>query len=203
MPPAVDSSTKVPRPRPMASRNITGARNVVNRPPRHVRRYTISWCSRTRRECFIALLDEGAAGEPQEDILEGAAPDQDLLRAQAALMDGDGGRVAVGGVEQQSVGKGLDALCKPVESTVEVGQVLLLQPELQDLPRGVLLDEPTGRALGHDLGVIHDDEAIAQLLRLVHVVGGQDERHALLLEPIKTVPEQVASLRVEAGRRLV
>ena len=38
MPPEADWSTKVPSPRPMASRNRTGARNVVNRPPRQVRR---------------------------------------------------------------------------------------------------------------------------------------------------------------------
>ena len=59
------------------------------------------------------------------------------------------------------------------------------------------------RALGHDLRLVHDDEAVAQLLGLVHVVGRQDERHAALLEPVEAVPQQVPRLRVEAGRRLV
>ena len=59
------------------------------------------------------------------------------------------------------------------------------------------------RTLGHDLGLVHDDQPVAQLLGLVHVVRGEHERHALLLEPVQAVPEQVARLRVEAGRRLV
>ena len=53
------------------------------------------------------------------------------------------------------------------------------------------------------LRLVHDHQAVAQLLRLVHVVGGQDERHALLLEAVEAVPEQVPRLRVEAGGGLV
>ena len=60
-----------------------------------------------------------------------------------------------------------------------------------------------GRTLGDDLRLVHDDEAVAELLGLVHVVGGQDQRHATLLQPVEAVPEQVTRLRVEAGRRLV
>ena len=51
--------------------------------------------------------------------------------------------------------------------------------------------------------LVHHHEAVAQLLGLVHVVGGQHERDALLLEPVEAVPQDVAGLRVEAGRRLV
>ncbi len=60
-----------------------------------------------------------------------------------------------------------------------------------------------GDALGDDPRLVHDHEPVAQLLRLVHVVGRQDERHAALLESVEAIPEQVARLRVEAGRRLV
>ena len=72
-----------------------------------------------------------------------------------------------------------------------------------DLAGRVLLDQRARAALGDDLRLVHDDEAVAQLLGLVHVVGGQDQRHAALLEPVQPVPEQVPGLRVEAGRRLV
>ena len=60
-----------------------------------------------------------------------------------------------------------------------------------------------GTALGDDPGLVHDDQPVAQLLGLVHVVGRQDERHAALLQSIEPIPEQVARLRVEARRRLV
>ena len=77
------------------------------------------------------------------------------------------------------------------------------EAQLGDLAGRVLLDQRARAALGDDLGLVHDDEPVAQLLGLVHVVGRQDERHAALLEPVQAVPQQVAGLRVEAGRRLV
>ena len=77
------------------------------------------------------------------------------------------------------------------------------EAQLRDFLRGVLLDQAPRAAFGDDLRLVHDDEAIAQLLRLVHVVGRQDERHAALLEPVQAVPQQVPRLRVQAGRRLV
>ncbi len=60
-----------------------------------------------------------------------------------------------------------------------------------------------GRSLGDDLGLVHHHQAIAELLRLVHVMGRDDERRATLLEPIEAVPEQVARLRVEPRGGLV
>ena len=60
-----------------------------------------------------------------------------------------------------------------------------------------------GEPFGDDLALVHDDEPVAELLRLVHVVRRQEERHALALEPVQAVPDHVAGLRIEAGRRLV
>ena len=60
-----------------------------------------------------------------------------------------------------------------------------------------------GRALGGEAALVHHDEAVAELLGLVHVVGGDDQRHPVLLEPVEAIPQQVAGLRVEARRRLV
>ena len=69
--------------------------------------------------------------------------------------------------------------------------------------RRVLADERGRRALGHDRALVDDDEAVAELLGLVHVVGREHQRRALLLEPEQPVPQDVPRLRVEAGRRLV
>ena len=59
------------------------------------------------------------------------------------------------------------------------------------------------RALGHDLAVVHHHEPVAELLGLVHVVRGEHQRDAALLEPVQPVPQHVARLRVEPGGRLV
>ncbi len=51
--------------------------------------------------------------------------------------------------------------------------------------------------------VVHDDEPVAELLGLVHVVRRDDERDALALEAVEPVPQHVPGLRVQAGRGLV
>ena len=51
--------------------------------------------------------------------------------------------------------------------------------------------------------LVHDHEAVAELLGLVHVVGREDERDAALLQAIEAVPQRVARLRVEPRGRLV
>ena len=45
--------------------------------------------------------------------------------------------------------------------------------------------------------VIHDGDAIAQLLRLVHVVGGEHHRLALGLDRLDPLPEVVTSLGIQ------
>jgi hypothetical protein len=59
------------------------------------------------------------------------------------------------------------------------------------------------RAFGDDLAVVHHHQPVAQLLGLVHVVGGQHQGHALVLEPVQPVPQHVPGLRVQSGGRLV
>ena len=66
-----------------------------------------------------------------------------------------------------------------------------------------LLDELERRALLGDLAAVHDDEPVAELLGLVHVVGREHERHAALLQPEEAIPDDVPRLRIEPGRRLV
>ena len=126
-----------------------------------------------------------------------------LSGPQPALVDRHGRRVPVVGVEQQPVGQLLDALGKAVELAVERRLDAGREAQLQHLLGGVLVDQLARRALGHDLRLVHHHQPVAELLGLVHVVGRQDQRHALLLEPVEAVPEQVPRLRIEARGRLV
>ena len=87
----------------------------------------------------------------------------------------------------------------------DVGAVRAVQPEpqLEDLARRVLRDQLARRAVRDDLAAVHHDEPVAELLGLVHVVRRDHERHALGLQPVEPLPDEVARLRVEARRRLV
>jgi hypothetical protein len=51
--------------------------------------------------------------------------------------------------------------------------------------------------------MVHDRQAIAQDLGLLHVVGGQQHRAALRLEPADDVPQGPSCGRIEARRGLV
>ena len=113
------------------------------------------------------------------------------------------GTVTVVGVDEQAVGQGLDALADALDQPGRPEVVFHGQAQLEHLSRGVGLDERAGRALGDDPAVVHDDEPVAQLLGLVHVVGGEDLRDAGVLEPIQLVPQRVPGLRVETGGGLV
>ena len=112
-------------------------------------------------------------------------------------------RLAVRRVDQHAVGQRLDALAEACEGGGRRRVALRAEPQLDHLARGVPADELGGRALGHDPAVVDDHQPVAQLLGLVHVVGGQHEGRAALLEPEQPVPQHVPGLRVQAGGRLV
>ena len=82
----------------------------------------------------------------------------------------------------------------PAKSSCDVGG----EAQLDHLAGGVPLDQRARRALRDDLAAVHHHEPVAELLGLVHVVRGQHQRHALLLEPEQPLPHQVPGLRVEA-----
>src|SRR6185436_5935280 len=69
--------------------------------------------------------------------------------------------------------------------------------------RAVAGAQLAGRALGEDPPVLDDRDAVCQRLRLVEVVGRQDDGLAERLERADGVPRAAARRRVEAGRRLV
>src|SRR5437867_4142662 len=196
---------------PIDARNSTGVRNELKSVPRQIRRYSSTRCSKTWSVpagiasivCRPRLFDQRAAGEPEEDVLQRGAPDEDGLRPNAAFVDGHGDGLAVLGVEEDSIGQHLDPLRDPVKLAVE----RLLDPgreaQLGHLARRVALDQLARRALRGDLRLVHDDEAVAELLGLVHVVRREDKRGAALLQAVEAVPDKVPGLRVEARRRLV
>ena len=51
--------------------------------------------------------------------------------------------------------------------------------------------------------LVHDHDAVAELLGLLHVLRGQDQGDALALQLPQPLPDQVPGLRVQAGGRLV
>src|SRR5438128_1602516 len=77
------------------------------------------------------------------------------------------------------------------------------ETELDHLACGIAADELERRALGGDLALVHDDEPVAELLGLVHVVSREDQCDAALLQPEEPIPNGVPCLRVEPGGGLV
>ena len=112
-------------------------------------------------------------------------------------------RLAVVRVQQHPVGEHLDPLHQTGHPHRGLRVALRPEPQLDHLPRRVLPDQRRRAALGHDLALVDDHDPVAQLLGLVHVVRGEHQGGAALLEPEQPVPEHVPRLRVEAGRRLV
>ena len=81
---------------------------------------------------------------------------------------------------------------------------LLAVPEADhDRVAGHLALQRARGALGHDLAVVDDHEAIAQRVRLFQVVGGEEHRGAAVAQPADVIPQVRPALRVEPGRRLV
>src|SRR5919112_3434823 len=75
--------------------------------------------------------------------------------------------------------------------------------ELEDLRADVLLHELLRGAPDDDAAALHDDEAVAEAGGLLHVVGGENERLALVRERPEPVPDEMPRLRVEARSGLV
>ena len=63
----------------------------------------------------------------------------------------------------------------------------------------VLGNQIAGCAFGYFFAVVQHQEARAQALSLVHKVGGQQNRFALLQQQLQALPHQVAGLWVQAG----
>src|SRR2546422_676295 len=62
----------------------------------------------------------------------------------------------------------------------------------------VLLDQAGGCVDGQDLAVVHDRDAVAHRLRLLHRMRGQQDAAAALADALDSVPTLTPRLRVEA-----
>src|ERR1700739_1395942 len=65
------------------------------------------------------------------------------------------------------------------------------------------VDQIRRRSLGDDLSVIHDRQPVAQPLGFVHVVGGEQNRPALLLEGANDAPQLPPALWIETSSGLI
>ena len=69
-------------------------------------------------------------------------------------------------------------------------ECIVRKAQLEHLARRVLRDQLAWRAFRDDLRLVHHDEAIAQLLRLVHVVRRQQQRGAAPLQLVQAIPHR-------------
>ena len=63
--------------------------------------------------------------------------------------------------------------------------------------------ELRGRVEREQLAVVHDRDAVAELVGLLHVVRGEQDRLPVGVQLAHDVPERDAALRVKAGGRFV
>jgi hypothetical protein len=75
--------------------------------------------------------------------------------------------------------------------------------DLHDVALDVGSDESARLALADDAAFVHDRQAMAQALRLVHEVSGEQDGLAFAHQLLQPFPDQVPRLGVEARRRLV
>ena len=59
------------------------------------------------------------------------------------------------------------------------------------------------RPLGDDLAAVDDADVVGELVGLLQVLGGEEDRGALVVERPHLLPDRLAADRVEAGGRLV
>jgi hypothetical protein len=152
----------------------------------------------------MGILPQRAAGESEEDVVERRVADRQCAdldagiverahqrqRLRLAVVDGDT-EAAVGRRDVASeAAQGLGGACRVVDL------------ECHEVARDPAL-ELGRRALGDDLAVIDDEDAIAERVGLLEVVRGEQDRRPALAQAADVVPEVRAGLRIEPRRRLV
>ena len=154
------------------------------------------------------LALEPAPGGLQEHVVErrpgdGDRADADLLAVESPHDLGDRAG-AVLDVQREPVGLGDD----PLESG-QAGERRLGRRDVGALDRyrhdvvthlGLQL---LRRALGDDLAVVDDRQAIAQLVGLLEVLRGEEHGRAAGVDPAHLVPDRQPRGGVQTGRRLV
>src|SRR3989475_11456950 len=150
----------------------------------------------------------------QEDLVERGMcerdlMDGDLLRVESA-QDFEERRAAIRGVRAHALvenrcpthaGDRPRDLEGPVPALLE--RLVAGNPDGNDVrtDRGLQL---RGTSLGDDLTQVDDRDPLAELVRLFHVLGREEDRHLLLpVEAAQVLPHRGPRLRVEAGRGLI
>ena len=108
-------------------------------------------------------------------------------------------------VEPQAAVDGLAASCSTARrqsASRALSAISAVRPRVTTSPEISRLSS-SGRALGDDLAAVHDGDPVAERVRLLQVVRGEEHRHALVAQPAHLVPHVRAGLRVQAGGRLV
>jgi hypothetical protein len=149
-----------------------------------------------RRTGVVADL---ATGELEEQVLEIGGPVQVADRVVVGECIEQG--LGLADVEEDRLAAGLDALGERRMRCGGRGGAVAV--DLDDVALEVLGDQLARRSLGDLPAVVEDDQPVAQALGLVHEVGREEDRLALLEQVLQPLPHQVARLRVEAGGRLV
>ena len=100
----------------------------------------------------------------------------------------------------------ISTLCTSVDRLARASAT----PDGSPSTRATITSAPTdrfrsvGRALGDDLAVVDDADPVGELVGLLEVLRGEEDRHAeLLVEPAHLVPHARPAHRVEPGGRLV
>ena len=75
--------------------------------------------------------------------------------------------------------------------------------DLQHRAAGDEASQPLWRIEREDAPVIHDGDAVAESVRLIHIVRRQHDGHALVVERADTLPEEEARLWVQIVGRLI
>ena len=163
----------------------------------------------------VAVLAEAAAGEGEEDVVEGGAVH--LRRSRRARRRPAPRRAAPGSARGPSATPSLDPAALdghvpglggrhvPCEQSPRQRREAFRRRRGDHDPvaREVGL-EPVGRVVGDDPTVVDDHDPLGHRVGLVHVVRGQHDGHRVLGPHAQdVVPEVGAVLRVEAGGGLV
>jgi hypothetical protein len=139
-------------------------------------------------------------GDRHEGLLEAQRADLDLLRAKALVEQGVEGLVRIRGLDVHVVVHHVQR-----DHVRQVQQLLAGdagQPEGDPLEAGHRLDVGDG-AVRQQPPLVDDDHLVGDLVRLLQVVRGEQDRLAALGLGLHRVPEDLPVLHVHAGGRLV
>ena len=151
---------------------------------------------------------QGTPGLGEEDVVQARLVELEVRDLDIRLVEGadDVGELLAALLEpnRRPLGRPGDQFAEGTEQldgAVAVGVV-----GRYDLDRGAadLRLEGVGGALGDELALIDDSEVVGELIGLLEVLGGEEDRHALVAGEVgDLVPEGGAALDVEARGRFV